>query len=153
MASTTSALRAILLKGQAQTQLEIRQELERQGITVSQPKVSRLLHQIGAVKVVDAGGKTQYRLPHESGLIHELSSPQEKMIIKQWVLNIAANENMIIIHTTPGAASMVARIVDQHRLELDTLGTIAGDDTIFIAPKSQQTLHASIEKITKLLDI
>lgn len=153
MTSTTSALRKILLEGNAQTQSEIRQALEDQGISVSQPKISRLLNQIGAVKVVDADGKTHYRLPHESGLIHELSSPHEKMIIKQWVLNIAANELMIVIHTTPGAASMVARIIDQHRLELEILGTIAGDDTIFITPQSQQQITKCQEKISKLLDL
>tara|TARA_B110000879_G_scaffold211904_1_gene306084 strand:- start:873 stop:1334 length:462 start_codon:yes stop_codon:yes gene_type:complete len=153
MASTTSALRTILLEGNAHTQLEIRKKLERDGIVISQPKASRLLNQIGAVKLVDGQGKTQYRLPHESGLIHELSSPQEKMIMKQWVLSITSNETMIVIHTTPGAASMVARVVDQHRIQLDTLGTIAGDDTIFIAPKSNEAIIASIQKITQLLNL
>ena len=151
MPSTTSALRKILLSGNAHTQLDIREALENQGIIVSQPKISRLLNQIGAVKVVDAGGKTHYRLPHESGLIHELSSPHEKMLMKQWVLNIAANESLIVIHTTPGAASMVARIIDQHRLELELLGTIAGDDTIFTTPKSQQNLKGCMAKIVELL--
>jgi len=153
MTSTTSALRTLLLEGKAHTQSEIRQELEQMGISISQPKISRLLNQIGAVKLVDGQGKTQYKLPHESGLIHELSSPQEKKIIKQWILNIASNESMIIIHTTPGAASMVARIIDMHRIELGTLGTIAGDDTIFIAPKSDKNLEASIQKISQLLNL
>lgn len=151
--STTSLLREILTKGNARTQSEIQKALEEKGAPCSQSKVSRLLNQIGAVKVVDSHGKTQYKLPHEVGLIHELTSPQEKAMIHQWVLNIAANENLIIIHTTPGAAGMVARIIDQHRESLDVLGTLAGDDTIFISPKSSAEITKSQELISQLLNL
>lgn len=48
MTSTTQLLREILLEGKARTQSEIQQELEQHGISSSQPKISRLLHQIGA---------------------------------------------------------------------------------------------------------
>ena len=139
MSTSTQILRDILLSGVANTQAAIQQTLKHKGISISQPKISRLLHQLGAVKLVDAEGKTQYRLPHESGLIHELATPQEKIIVANWVLDIVANDMLIIIHTTPGAAAMLARIIDQHRLHLEVLGTIAGDDTIFIVPK--QIIH------------
>lgn len=152
--STTQVLRAILQEGKARTQSEILKELEKQNIQVSQPKISRLLHQIGAVKVVDSKGKTHYRLPHEAGLLHELASVQEKNLMQQWILNIDANETLIIVHTTPGAAGMIARILDQQRLELGILGTIAGDDTIFIAPaKSHFSITSSIEKIKSLFSL
>lgn len=153
MTSTTQLLREILLEGKARTQSEIQQELELHGISSSQPKISRLLHQIGAVKLVDNQGKTQYRLPHEAGLIHELTSPQEKTLIRQWILSVGANETLIIIHTTPGAAGMVARIIDQHRVDLDILGTIAGDDTIFVAPKHQRQIIQTACKINELFDL
>lgn len=152
MTAITHLLREILLEGKARTQSEIQQELELNGISSSQPKISRLLHQIGAIKVVDNQGKTQYRLPHEVGLIHELTSPQEKTLIRQWVLSILANDTLIIIHTTPGAAGMVARIIDQHRMNLDVLGTIAGDDTIFVAPKNNTQIAETIRMITQLFD-
>ncbi|PJD90726.1 MAG: ArgR family transcriptional regulator [Legionella sp.] len=152
MTSATQVLRDILLEGTARTQLEIQHALERQGISSSQSKISRLLHQIGAVKLVDNQGKTQYRLPHEVGLIHELTSPQEKVLIRQWVLSVVANETTIIIHTTPGAAGMVARIIDQHRIDLNILGTIAGDDTIFVAPKHNGKMTETIHLITRLFD-
>jgi transcriptional regulator of arginine metabolism len=150
MTSTTQLLREILLEGKARTQSEIQQELERQGVPSSQPKISRLLHQIGAVKLVDAQGKTQYRLPNAAGLLHELTSQQDKTFIRQWILDVVANETLIILHTTPGAAGMVARIIDQHRTNLDILGTLAGDDTIFIAPKYHSKIQESMTKITEL---
>ncbi|NDH66352.1 MAG: ArgR family transcriptional regulator [Gammaproteobacteria bacterium] len=153
MTSTTHLLREILLEGKARTQSEIQQELERQGVASSQSKISRLLHQIGAVKLIDSQGKTHYRLPHEAGLIHELTSPQEKTLISQWVLAVIANETLIIIHTTPGAAGMVARIIDQHRNNLEILGTIAGDDTIFVAPQNNERIKETIAKITQLFNL
>lgn len=153
MQSTTHVLREILLEGNARTQIEIRHALERVGIVISQPKISRLLHQIGAVKVIHQDGKTHYRLPYETGLIHELTTTQEKALIKQWVLDISSNETLIIIHTTPGAASMVARIIDQHRINLDILGTIAGDDTIFIAAKCNAQIALIINKISALFNL
>ena len=153
MTSTTHLLREILLEGKARTQSEIQQELERQGVASSQSKISRLLHQIGAVKLIDSQGKTHYRLPHEAGLIHELTSPQEKTLMSQWVLDVIANETLIIIHTTPGAAGMVARIIDQHRNNLEILGTIAGDDTIFVAPQNNERIKETIAKITQLFNL
>lgn len=153
MTSATHVLREILLEGSARTQFEIQQELERRGVTSSQSKISRLLHQIGAIKLVDNQGKTQYRLPHEVGLIHELTSPQEKIAIRQWVLSVVANETLIIINTTPGAAGMIARIIDQHRSNLDVLGCIAGDDTIFVAPKNNAKIGETISMITTLFDL
>ena len=153
MTSTTHLLREILLEGKARTQSEIQQELERQGVASSQSKISRLLHQIGAVKLIDSQGKTHYRLPHEAGLIHELTSPHEKTLISQWVLAVIANETLIIIHTTPGSAGMVARIIDQHRNNLEILGTIAGDDTIFVAPQNNERIKETIAKITQLFNL
>lgn len=153
MISTTHLLREILIEGKVRTQSEIQQELERHGISSSQSKISRLLHQVGAVKLIDNQGKTHYRLPHETGLIHELTSMHEKTLIRQWVLNVIANETLIIIHTTPGAAGMVARIIDQHRMNIDVLGTIAGDDTIFVAPKSNSKIAESLGMITQLFNL
>lgn len=152
MASTTTLLREILLEGKARTQSEIQLVLQqRHGINSSQSKISRLLHQIGAVKVVEDTGKTQYRLPHETGLIHELT--QENNILPQWILSIVANETLIVLHTKPGAASMIARVIDQHRINLEVLGTIAGDDTIFVAPKNQALRVETVNRLEQLFNL
>lgn len=153
MQSSTHLLRHILLEGQVGTQADIQQALEQKGVSISQSKISRLLHQIGAVKLIDNDGKTHYRLPHETGLIHELTTPHEKTLVRQWVLDVVTNDTLIIIHTTPGAAGMVARIIDQHRINLNILGTIAGDDTIFIVPKNQQHITAVMASISDLFEL
>lgn len=145
------ALSQLLQKGNVGTQEEICKGLEKQGFDINQTKVSRLLHKVGAVKIVNAQGQSIYRLPHEHGLMHELTIPTAKASVKQWVIDVVSNHSLIVVHTTPGAGSLVAREIDLHQLNLGILGTIAGDDTIFIAPKDVKNIRKVVEAIKDLL--
>jgi transcriptional regulator of arginine metabolism len=146
------ALRQLLRDGTAGTHDDICQSLQKQGLEANQPKISRLLHKLGAIKVTNEAGENIYRLPHEHGLMHELNMTSAKQIpAKQWLIDIVHNETLIVIHTTPGAANLIAREVDLHQAKLGILGTIAGDDTIFIVPKQIKQLKQIIEGIKKLL--
>jgi transcriptional regulator of arginine metabolism len=145
------ALRQLLLEGQVGTQEAICKALEKQGFSVNQSKVSRLLNKVGAIKVSDPQGNNLYRLPHEHGLAHELQHPPARAAAQNWVLDIVSNGVLIVVHTTPGAAGLVARDLDLHHLDLKILGSIAGDDTIFIAPKDIKKIKQVIEKIKDVL--
>jgi transcriptional regulator of arginine metabolism len=145
------ALRTLIQEGSVSTHEEICQALQKQGYPVNQPKISRLLHQIGAIKVVNQQGQTSYRLPHEQGLMHELNTPNSKLPTKSLIFDITDNGNLIVIHTTPGAASLVAREIDLHHRELGILGSIAGDDTIFIAPKDIKKIKEVLEGIKNII--
>lgn len=141
------ALRDLLAKGKAGTHEDICTALDQQGYSVNQPKISRLLHKLGAVKVSDQHGNHTYRLPHEHGLMHELNITQNKPSALPWLLDINHNGNLIVVHTTPGAAALVAREIDLYRGELDILGSIAGDDTIFVAPKDIKHIKEATEQM------
>jgi transcriptional regulator of arginine metabolism len=52
------------------------------------------------------------------------------------VLNISSNEVMVIIDTVPGGANVVARLLDYNKSNLQIIGTVAGDDSVAIWPKS-----------------
>lgn len=149
--SVDSALRALLIQGNVGTHEDICRALEKQGYTINQPKVSRLLHKIGAIKVINENGENIYRLPHEHGLTHELNRSSTRKPANQWVIDIVSNTTLIVIHTTPGAAALVAREIDLHHLKLGILGSIAGDDTIFIAPKNITHIESVIDGIKKAL--
>jgi transcriptional regulator of arginine metabolism len=143
------ALRQLLLAGQATTHESICQALEQQGFTVNQPKISRLLHKLGAIKVTNENGENVYRLPHEHGLMHELSTPQARHIPSEWVLSVQHNQQFIVIHTIPGAAAIIARDIDMQKGSLGILGTLAGDDTIFIAPKDIRGIEGVAAEIKR----
>jgi transcriptional regulator of arginine metabolism len=144
-------LRELLEQGFAGTQDEIRLALEKDGITVSQSKISRLLHKISAVKVTDANGRAIYRLSHDYGLTHEFINTNSQSSIGQLVTGVTASDTLLVIHTNPGAASLVGRIIDQEKQTLEILGCIAGDDTIFVAPKSSPAIQTILSNIKRLL--
>ena len=59
---------------------------------------------------------------------------------------------MIIIRTSPGAAQLIARLLDSVGKAEGVLGTIAGDDTIFIAPISVKNINFTLTKVTELFE-
>lgn len=139
------ALRSLLLGGEASTQEDICEVLEKRGYDVNQSKVSRLLRKIGAVKVVNTRGQTIYSLPREP------APPTMNTPLRNLILEVASNETMVVIFTSPGSASMVARILDYTQISSEVLGTIAGDDTIFVAPKSIKDIKKLHNEINELL--
>ena len=69
-----------------------------------------------------------YQLPNE------LSVPATSSPLKNLVLDIDHNDLLIVVKTSPGAAQLIARLLDSIGKSEGILGTIAGDDTIFITP-------------------
>ena len=132
-------LRKLLLHGVNATQETICNALEAKGHRVNQSKVSRLLRKISAIKFKNEQGEMVYHLPHDA------TPPPISTTLSELVIDIVANETTIIIKTSPGAASLLARILDHKKCQI--LGTIAGDDSIFIAPQSINTLEQTITLI------
>ncbi len=139
------ALRTLLLAGEAGTQENICEVLESRGFEVNQSKISRLLRKIGAVKVVNTLGQVTYSLPREP------APPNMGTPIRSLILDVVANESLVVIFTSPGSASMVARILDYSQISTEVLGTIAGDDTIFVAPKSVKNIKKLHQEISTRL--
>ncbi|WP_371188207.1 transcriptional regulator ArgR [Thalassotalea maritima] len=126
-----NAFKELLKQEQFGSQGDIVDALKAQGFdNVSQSKVSRLLSKFGAVRTRNARQEMVYCLPAELGV------PTAKSPLKQLVLDIESNEVMIIVRTSPGAAQLIARLLDSLGKADGVLGTIAGDDTIFISPTS-----------------
>lgn len=140
------ALRRLLAKEEASTQDELRAELEKLSYDVNQSTISRDLRKLGAIKFVDPSGQTVYRLAEEVVVpVHTSTS------LGSLVSDIQHNGAMIVIHTAPGSASLVARTIDQLRHADGVLGTIAGDDTVFVAPRSLRDAAGLKKRIERLL--
>lgn len=136
-----TALRKLLEEGEASTQEELVRELRAQKFTVTQSTISRDLSRLNAVKARDTSGRVVYRLPDEL-----LMPVPQATDMKGLLLDIHHNESLIVVRTTPGSASLLARLLDQAKPE-GILGTIAGDDTIFVAPRSEKKIPQTIAKI------
>lgn len=129
------------------SQGEIVEVLKSMGFAnISQSKVSRMLSKFGAVRARNAKGDMVYCLPPELGM------PTARSPLKQLVLDVEHNGVMIIIRTTPGAAQLIARLLDSLGRSDGVLGTIAGDDTIFIAPASVDQIEEIRQKVEDLFE-
>lgn len=139
------AFKELLKQEQFGSQSDIVDALKIQGFdNISQSKVSRMLSKYGAVRTRNARQEMVYCLPAELGV------PTAKSPLKQLVLDIEHNNVMIIIRTSPGAAQLIARLLDSLSKADGVLGTIAGDDTIFIAPADITKIADTIDNLKEL---
>jgi transcriptional regulator of arginine metabolism len=139
------AFKDLLKEQQLGSQSDIVEALKGLGHeNVSQSKVSRMLTKFGAVRTRNARSEMVYCLPAELGM------PTAQSPLKQLVLEIEHNQNMIIVQTSPGAAQLIARLLDSVSKTDGVLGTIAGDDTIFIAPTDINRIDETIKKLEDL---
>lgn len=136
------AFKTLLREEKFSSQGEIVQALQEQGFySINQSKISRMLTRFGAVRTRNAKMEMVYCLPSELG-VPDTSSP-----LKNLVLDIDHNEAVVVIHTSPGAAQLIARLLDSLGKAEGILGTIAGDDTIFTTPTREVSvteLHSTI---------
>ena len=111
------------------TQAEVADALRREGIETVQTTVSRDIAQLGLVKIRNPEGQLVYALPGAADL-DRLDAFTGAL--RRWAISIASTGNLVVLKTPPGYAQALARAVDDARLP-DLVGTVAGDDTIFVA--------------------
>jgi transcriptional regulator of arginine metabolism len=99
-----------------------------EGIQATQATVSRDLEELGAIKVRVPGGQSVYALPEiETGRL--VPFDQLRRVLGEWVAEVAASANLVVLRTPPGCAHVVASALDRSGLD-GLLGTVAGDDTL-----------------------
>ena len=111
------------------SQEELVARLSLAGITATQATVSRDLLELGAVKL-KREGSIRYVMPDQVEPGHAASKLDR--LLAEWVDAIIPAGNMIVLKTPPGSANLVANALDAAGLD-EVAGTLAGDDTIFVA--------------------
>ncbi|MBU6328645.1 MAG: arginine repressor [Acidobacteria bacterium] len=104
--------------------------LAAEGVTATQATVSRDLEDLGAIKVRLPGGETAYAIP---ALPKQQLAPDDHLrrVFGDWVVEVVSSDNIVVIRTPPGSAHVVASALDRSG-PTGVLGTVAGDDTIFV---------------------
>jgi transcriptional regulator of arginine metabolism len=120
-------LRASTVTSQAQLVGLLRDD----GITATQATVSRDLVELGVVKVRDGSGARTLALPSAASGLR--AQPEHlRRVLSDWVVDVSSAGPLVVVKTPPGCAHVVASALDRGVIE-GTLGTVAGDDTIFVA--------------------
>lgn len=136
------AIRDILRRHNVSTQDELRQLLGERGIETTQPTLSRDMARLGVRRVAGVGG-LRYEVGGDGAGV-----PLDP--VRGLLESVRSNGQMVVIRTSPGAASTIARALDEARLE-GVLGTLAGDDTVFVAPARAGGGKALAQKIRDVL--
>jgi transcriptional regulator of arginine metabolism len=129
------------------SQEDVTARLAAKGFAVTQATVSRDLDQLGAVKV-KRGGVLSYALPDQLG-DSDWAAARLQRIVAEWVQSVEAAGNLIVLRTPPGSAHLVALAIDQARLP-EIAGTIAGDDTLFLAARDAATAASVADRFQSL---
>lgn len=137
----------IISSRRVSTQEELCDALRANGFDVTQATVSRDIKELHLVKIPDGDGY-RYAMPDAAAVNRD----QERLhrILKDAVIYMDYSENIIVIKTYPGGAQSVASVIDSSELE-GILGTVAGDDTIFIVVKPKEAVTEVVKHFQQLI--
>jgi transcriptional regulator of arginine metabolism len=113
------------------TQAEVAKALRQEGIDAVQTTVSRDISQLGLVKVRNRDSRLVYALPGADDLtrLADLAAA-----LRRWTVSLAHSGPLLVLQTPSGYANALAQQIDAARLA-DVAGTVAGDNTIFVAAR------------------
>ncbi len=139
-------IRLIVSSQKLEKQEDLQHEIEKAGFHCTQATLCRDLKQLRICKVRGRNGKSIYALPGE-GVPVKASTRQEANKNK-WKVQFSAN--LMVIHTPPGHASMVAYDIDciGHPY---LLGTVAGDDTVLVVLAEDAERESALNVVRKVV--
>lgn len=145
------AIKLIISSKEIGSQEELLQRLKEEGFLLTQATLSRDLKQLKVAKAASMNGHYVYVLPNET-MYKRVRKPlsAREMMNTPGFQSLHFSGNMGVIRTRPGYASSIAYNIDNSDIP-DILGTIAGDDTIFIVVKENTDMEALRETINDIV--
>ena len=128
-----------------ETQDELISRLRERGYEVTQATVSRDIREMHLVKVALGSNAFKYSMPAYDAANY---TSKYQYIIKETVVSIDTAQNLIIVKTLPGMANAAAAAIDGLGWK-EVVGSMAGDDTIFIAMHSYEKASEYAATLTK----
>ena len=139
----------IISNRNVETQEQLLAELQNAGFRSTQATISRDIKELRIVKELTSFGTYRY-----TAVTDELTgtfSGKLNTIFRECITNFDYAQNMIVIHTLPGLASAAASAIDAMNMSV-VLGTIAGDDTVFIVMRDANAAATFCGEIKNLLN-
>ncbi|NLK75826.1 MAG: arginine repressor [Clostridiales bacterium] len=146
--SRQSKIIELINKYDIETQEELAERLLQAGYNVTQATVSRDIRELKLTKVTSDNGKQKY-------IVLKNTDPDisEKYIrvLKEGFLSMDMAQNILVIKTVPGMAMAVAAALDALQMS-SVVGSIAGDDTVMCAIRTNEETVLVMEKLSKLIN-
>lgn len=130
-----------------ETQEELAEELKKSGMDVTQATVSRDIKELKLIKVLSKDGKYKYATISQSNVfLYE----KYVNILANTIINVENVQNFVVVKTLSGSGSAAAEAVDSMNFD-GVAGSIAGDNTIFILTKNNESAEEIVKKLRKML--
>lgn len=128
------------------TQEQLTEILRREGYAVTQATVSRDIKELGLIKTAAQSGGYKYAVRQ----IQEIEDTADHLdIFSKAVVSIDSALNQIVIKTYAGMAQAVAASIDR-LMSNEIIGSIAGDDTVLLIARSEESAAVTVSKINKM---
>ena len=146
------ALKMLISSKELGSQEEVLQALEKEGFKLTQATLSRDLKQLKVAKAASMNGKYVYVLPNDT-MYKRITKPRSatEMLKSSGFISINFSGNMGVIKTRPGYASSIAYNIDSNETP-NIIGTIAGDDTIFIVLKENASKDHVLNELSLIIN-
>ena len=131
-----------------ETQEELSEKLRESGIEVTQATVSRDIKELRLVKLLTENGS--YRYASSTKEASATVSSKFRIIFKESVISVEGAGNIVVVKTLSGMANAAAAAIDAMRFS-DMVGTLAGDDTIFIIARTPDACEYLVQELNKML--
>jgi transcriptional regulator of arginine metabolism len=138
-----SLIKRIVQERRIGSQEELVGILQQEGVECTQATLSRDLRDLGVVRKNTSGGPV-YLLDGSTSYMDAL-----RKVVCMEILGVRHNGSLVVIRTLSGRAEGVAAYLDQNGHQL-ILGTVAGDDTVFVAPVDPSTIEDLVKQIRVL---
>ena len=139
----------IISNKNVETQEQLLLELQEAGFSSTQATISRDIKDLRIVKELTTLGT--YRYTVSASEMPSAFSSRLNTIFREGVTGFDYAMNIVVIHTLPGLAGAAASALDAMKMSV-VLGTIAGDDTVFIVMRDNNAAAAFCGEIQNLLD-
>jgi transcriptional regulator of arginine metabolism len=126
------------------TQEELSEALGRLGTRVTQVTLSRDIHELGLVK-----GSKGYQETPPAGPVAEPAAGLRRAV-QEYVREVKTAQNLVIVKTVRGTAAPMADALDREGWP-ETVGSVAGEDTVFVAAPDARRAQQIREKLLALL--
>ena len=141
------AIVEIINKYEVDTQQRLAALLRDAGFEATQATVSRDIKDMSLIKVATDRNTYKYALPHTAPTIGSVQKFHS--VFHDSIISADVAGNILVVKTYPGMANAVCAAMDQINFE-DVVGTIAGDDTIFMAIRSEAQAKALKQKLLEM---
>ena len=139
----------VIAEQEVETQQQLLEALTAKGIGCTQATMSRDIKELGLFKQRSLSGKYRYVAPG-TALAGEVTHKQAALF-RQGMLSFDTAQNLLIIKTLPGLTHTVCLVIEEMHPE-GLVGTLAGDDTAFVAMKTNAQADALFETLQEVMN-